>query len=47
MEEYEGKQVCIALVPYNPNSRNGWALARKDALMIVEALNASNSEKEF
>ena len=39
MEESEGKQQCIALVPFNPRHRDGWRLARKDALMIMKALN--------
>ena len=39
VEETEKGQVIIALCPFNPNHRDGWALARKDALMIVEALN--------
>jgi hypothetical protein len=40
MEEKDGKQVCIAVVPFHPYRKGAWELARADAMMIVEALNA-------
>jgi len=41
MEEAEGKQVCIAMVPFSQhiNPVQGRVPALKDALMIVDALN--------
>lgn len=41
MEEAEGKQVCIAMVPFNNaiNPVRGREPARQDAEMIVRALN--------
>ena len=37
-EEKDGKQVTIATIPFR-DADEGWRLARKDAIMIVEALN--------
>jgi hypothetical protein len=46
-EEESGDAVCIAVVPFNANRRDGWRLARKDAHRIAEALNWQTSRESL